>query len=732
VLAGLYDCHRWRRSEWCKMGDMKDDLPTANMDDVSANSGASPHEFLDRDLSWLEFNRRVLHEALDERTPLLDRLMFLSIFTTNLDEFVMKRIGALQRRFMDKEATPNADSEPLGRRLTAIRHSIVPMLEQRARCFQDELRPLLAAEGIELLDWDQLTRSEHDRANEYFRAQVFSVLTPQAVDPSHPFPFMSNLSVSLAVGLINPDNDEKLFARVKVPKSLPQWLELEHGHAGQRRFVNLREIILHNLPKLFPGMDFTNVMTLRVTRSADIDYEDEDAEDLLEMVSEELRQRRLQSVVRLEHGPVKDRWLLDTVFEQLDLTAEQVYEMPDDLDYADLRQIASLDIPRLKHPPWTPTVPHALADNESDIFALIRAGDVLVHHPYESFDASVSRFIRSAVDDENVLAIKMTVYRTSDDSPFVPLLIQAAEQGKQVACLVELKARFDEHRNIRWANALEDAGVHVVYGVIGVKTHTKITIVVRREPDGLRSYAHVGSGNYNPQTAKIYTDLGLFTCRPEITDDVVELFHALTGRSMKHTYEKLLVAPVNMKERFLEMIERERIAHEQGRPAHIIGKMNQVQDRDIVRALYRASQSGVPIDLIVRGFCILRPGVPELSPTIRVVSVIGRFLEHSRIFYFRNGAEDPIDGEFYVGSADWMIRNLEQRVEAVTPIEDRTFRERCWEILQVSLTDQRQAWDMQPDGSYVQRQPSGDASDAASLGTHQVLMQRTRQRNDVS
>ncbi|NIP85220.1 MAG: polyphosphate kinase 1 [Planctomycetales bacterium] len=709
---------------------MKEDLHTFETTGLAASSP----EFIDRDLSWLQFNRRVLHEALDARTPLLERLMFLTIFSTNLDEFVMKRIGVLRRTFTEKEAARDADSEPLGRRLLNIREAIVPMLQERARCFQEQLRPQLAAHGIHLLSWEALGEDERRWANAYFLNDVYPILTPQAVDPSHPFPFMSNLSVSLAVALANPETGEKLFARVKVPKLLTQWLELDPAASpGERRFVSLREMILHNLDVLFPGMTILNVMTLRVTRNAEIDYEDEEeGQDLLEMVSEEVRQRRLQDVVRLEHGPTEDRWLLDIVAKQLVPAADEVYEMPDDLDYTDFRQIASLDFPDLKYPRWTPAVSQGLADEDADIFALIRSGDVMVHHPYESFDASVARFVRAAVQDENVLAIKMTVYRTSDDSPFLPLLIQAAEQGKQVACVVELKARFDEHRNIRWANALEDAGVHVVYGVLGVKTHTKITIVVRRESDGLRSYVHVGSGNYNPHTAKVYTDLGLFTCRPEISRDVVQLFHSLTGRSAKQDYRQLLVAPVNMKQRFLEMIDGERIAQQQGRPAQIIAKMNQLQDPDIIQALYRASQAGVPIDLLVRGYCVLRPGDPELSPTIRVISVVGRFLEHSRIFYFRNAAEDPRDGQFFIGSADWMVRNLEHRVEAVAPIQARKFRERCWEILQVSLADQRLAWDMQPDGSYVQRTPPADPQDPVAWGTHEVLMRRTRQPSEGS
>ena len=705
---------------------MKDNLAPLEQADQALELA----EFLDRDLSWLEFNRRVLHEALDPRTPLLERLHFLGIFTSNLDEFFMKRVSTLRPSLNEK--TKLADYEPPVRRLTAIRESVLPMLRQQAHAFKHEIRPALAERGIRLLLWNAMSPGEQEQASRYFRENVFPVLTPQSVDPSHPFPFMSNLSVSLAVALTNPYTDEKFFARVKVPKLLPQWIELTGAEPGQRHFIGLRDLIQQNLPVLFSGMTIREVMPLRVTRSAAVEYDLDEDEDLLEMVTEELRQRRLQKVIRLEHRPTEDRWLLDMVVEQLDLPLDRVYEMEEELDYTDLAQIAALKAPELRFTPWTPTIPPPLASDDANMFALVRAGDVVVHHPYESFDASVSKFIREAVDDSNVLAIKMIVYRTSDDSPFVPLLIQAAEQGKQVACLVELLARFDEQRNIRWANALEDAGVHVVYGILGVKTHVKATVVVRREPDGLRTYAHIGTGNYNPQTAKFYTDLGLFTCHPEIAGDVVELFHSLTGRSLKQDYDRLLVAPVNMKERFLSLIHRERENHLAGRPAHILAKMNQLEDREIVRALYQASQAGVPIELIVRGFCTLRPGLPDLSPTIRVISVVGRFLEHSRLFYFRNAAEDPLDGEFFIGSADWMYRNLESRVEAVTPLLSRHVRERCWEIFQVILADQRQAWDMQSDGTYRQRVPGPGTDPIAALGTHQVLMDRTRQRNESS
>lgn len=688
-----------------------------------------PDRFLDRELSWLEFNRRVLHEALDQRTPLLERLGFLGIFTSNLDEFFMKRVGRLRRQLSHDTSIDRVEGAPITRLLQSIRDSVQPMLEAAADCFLDELLPRLHEVGIHLLKWEDLTEAEQEFANKYFRENVFPVLTPQSVDLSHPFPFMSNLSTSLAVALRYPNTDERLFARVKVPKLLPQWIQLDDGRAHpERRFVSLREIIWNNLPQLFPGMQILDVVPIRVTRSADVDYDEEEADDLLELVTEELRLRRMQQVVRLEHFPNPDRWLLDQFVERLDLGNDQVYEMRGELDYTDFRSIVSLAYPDLKFPAWTPIMPPAFAGEKADVFSQIRSGDVLVHHPYESFDGSVLRFIRAAVNDPHVVAIKLTVYRTSEDSPFMPLLMQAAEAGKQVACVVELKARFDEQRNIRWANTLEDAGVHVVYGIVGIKTHCKTAIVVRREPDGLRCYCHIGTGNYNAQTAKVYTDLGLFSCESELSGDVVELFHFLTGRSLKRDYRKLLVAPVNMKERFLQLIQRELDHHRAGAPAHIIAKMNQLQDVDICDALYRASQEGLPIDLIVRGFCVLRPGVPEYSPTIRIISVIGRFLEHSRIYYFRDGQENPLDGKFFIGSADWMHRNLENRVEAVTPISELTHRERCWEMLQTMLNDTRQAWDMQADGSYIQRTPENDDV----IGTHQYLMQKASQRVDVA
>jgi polyphosphate kinase len=702
-----------------------------------------PGEFLNRDLSWLEFNRRVLHEALDERTPLLERLKFLGICASNLDEFFMKRVGWVKRR-LDEDAVPRAaDGLPPQELLAAFRQTLLPMIAQQAECFSKVLRPKLAEAGIHLLKWEELTAAERAAAEAFFKASVFPVLTPLAVDPGHPFPFLSNLSVSLGVTLRHPDREGELFARVKVPQVLPPWVRVDASEpggsaaltAGVYRFISLIELIRHNLKDLFPDMAIVDVMTFRITRNAEVERDEEDADDLLEMVEDEIRRRRFEHAVRLECAPDSSPRMLRFLLDELELTEQDVYDLTDVIDFAWVRPIAEINLPKLRFEPWTPLVPPALDNAEADIFTLIRAGDVLVHHPYDDFETSVERFIRSAAEDPKVLAIKMTVYRAGTESPLIQQLIRAAESGKQIVCLVELKARFEEERNIYWAQALEKAGVHVVYGIVGLKTHAKAALVVRQEPDGVRCYVHVGTGNYHTQTARIYTDLSLMTCKTDFTEDVVELFNYLTGRSLKREYRKLLVAPLGMRDRFLAMIEREAEHAKAGRPAQIIVKCNALEERTICRALCRASQAGVKIDLIIRGFCCLRPGVPGLSENIRVISVIGRFLEHSRLFYFRNGNADPLLGDFYFGSADWMYRNLLARVEISAPIEDRPLRETVWTILQVMLHDRRQAWDMQPDGSYVQRQPpvtadpaGGITAKAELLGTHQVLMDLARSR----
>lgn len=681
-------------------------------------------EYQNRELGWLSFNERVLHEALDERTPLLERVKFLGIFTSNLDEFFMKRVGGLKRQVLARVMALSLDGMTPSNQLAAIRNSVIPMLETQGRCFVKEIRPALAANGIHLLAWDDLSQVERDFAAEYFRKCVFPILTPMVVDPGHPFPVLSNLSLSLGVKLNHAGSDEALFARVKVPEMLPGWLRLETDqYPGQFRFVAMVDVISQHLAMLFTGMEVISVTPFRVTRNADIEREEEDAEDLLELIEQELRERRFERIVRLEHAPRPDPWILQFLSRELELTEQDIYELPAELDYTDLRPITELELPRLKFPAWAPVIPPRLTDEEADIFSVIRAGDLIVHHPYESFSDSVERFIRSAASDPKVVAFKLTLYRIGDSRSLMDNLAHAAEEGKQVVCLVELKARLDEQRNIFWAQQLERAGVHVVYGVVGLKTHTKLALVIRQEADGLRSYVHIGTGNYNVQTARLYSDFGLFTARPAITEDVVELFHYLTGRSLKDTYEYLMVAPINMRDRFTNLIRQE-VAHlEAGRPARIIAKFNSLQDRKIIRELYRASQAGVPIDLIVRGFCCLRPGVKGISENIRVRSIIGRFLEHSRVFYFRNGAKDEIDGLFLIGSADWMYRNLSRRVEVVAPVEDLTCRQRLWQVLDIALHDERQAWEMQPDGSYRQLQPSDPV---IQIGTHASLMNLAR------
>jgi polyphosphate kinase len=506
---------------------------------ATAAAAEQPAVFLDRDLSWLAFNARVLHEALDPRTPLLERVKFLAIFSSNLDEFFMKRLGRLRR------LAQHGDADAY-RRLTGLREAVLPLLAAQARAFTDDIRPALARQGIRLLDGADLTDAQRRDADAYFRRNVFPVLTPLAVDPGHPFPFISNLSTSLGLFLSSPDSDERLFARVKVPEVLPRWVPLpdgQDGRAGGPAFVRLQDVIRHNLDDLFPGMTVHEVMPFRVTRNAEVEAEDEDpTESLVELVEEELRQRRFERAVRLEYGVPPSPAQLQLLSRRLDLSEADLYEMPGELDNTTLFAIAALNRPELKDRPWHPVVPAGF-EEDADVFALVRGGDRLVHHPYESFDATVARFIRSAADDPRVLALKMTVYRVGTETHFLDALARAAEAGKQVACLVEVTARFDERPNLALAQALEKAGVHVVYGVVGLKTHCKTALVVRQDDDGLRCYAHIGTGNYNARTATLYTDLGLFTCDPGLTADVVELFHSLTGRSRKPEYRKLLVAP---------------------------------------------------------------------------------------------------------------------------------------------------------------------------------------------
>jgi polyphosphate kinase len=708
---------------------MKSSVATAGAEMATANGPRRKafvrEAWFDRDLSWLEFNRRVLSEALDNEVPLLERLKFLAIFTSNLDEFFMKRVGAMRTRAY--ASGTSAAIEEFNSHVARVREALFPMLVAQASSFAG-LRRQLAGQGIRIADWSDLTGSQQAEAAAYFDGHVSPALTPLSLDPSHPFPFMSNLSTSWGFVLRDPVTAELVNVRVKVPPTIQQWLQLRGDVAeGEYCFVSLQDVLRHNAYKLFPGVTIEHATLFRVSRNADVAIEEDRDNSVRELVEEQLRQRRFQPVVRLEFGDAPRGEIRQGLMDRFELRESDVYELPGLLDYTTLFQLASLPVPQLRDPPWTPMIPPGL-DADADLFATIRAGDVLVHHPYESFDASVERFIRDAADDPNTTTIKMTVYRLGDDTPFVRSLIRAAENGKQVACLVELKARFDEERNLHWATELQKAGDHVIYGVRGLKTHTKLALVVRREGDGLRSYAHIGTGNYHVKTARVYTDFGLFTCDPAITRDVVNLFHHLTGYSREPGFQQLLIAPLNMRERFVELIGREVEHLRDGRPARIVAKINQLEDLPVCLALSDASQAGVPIDLIVRGFCCLKPGVPRWTEKIRVRSVIGRFLEHGRVFHFANGQADPVDGDFLIGSADWMDRNLSRRVEAVAPVASRALRERLWEVLQVQLEDERTAWEMQPDGSYVRLKAGEAASEVARDGTHLTLMKRTRAR----
>jgi polyphosphate kinase len=698
--------------------------------------------YFNRELSWLEFNYRVLNEALDPRTPLLERLKFMAIFSANLDEFFMVRVAGLKQQVEAGVSKLTPDGRTPRQQLQAIAERLRPMMSKQDQHFESTLRQELIGHSIHIINYLDLSQEQRNYLDEFFEEQIFPVLTPLAVDPSHPFPYISNLSLNLAVVVKDPETEEELFARVKVPKVLPRFIELPEelrqrykGQVSAWTGVPLEQAIAHNLESLFPGMNVQECYTFRVTRNADLAVEEDEADDLLLAIEQELRKRRLGgSVVRLEIQSSTPDNVRSMLIDELDVKSEDVYEIDGLLGLGDLIYFMSLPFPELKDPPWNAAVPQTLhrlkdftidngnaeAEDSGDFFSLIREKDILLHHPYYSFSRTVQRFINQAAYDPNVLAIKMTLYRTAGDSPIVNALIAAAENGKQVAVLVELKARFDEENNINWARKLEQSGVHVVYGLYGLKTHTKVILVVRREQKTIRRYVHIGTGNYNHKTARLYTDLGLLSGREELGADLTDLFNFLTGYSRQKSYRKLLVAPVNLRDRMISMIRRETENCLNGGTGRIVAKMNALVDPKIIKTLYEASRAGVEIDLIVRGMCCLRPGIADISENIRVISIIGRFLEHSRIFYFYNNGQE----EVYIGSADWMPRNLDRRVEAVTPVLDLDIVKELQEILGVMLADDRQAWDLQSDGSYIQRQPL-EAQRAQS--SHQVLIEMARQ-----
>jgi polyphosphate kinase len=692
--------------------------------------------YFNRELSWLEFNRRVLHEALDSRTPLLERLKFAAIFSSNLDEFFMVRVAILKDQVQAGVSQRTPDGRTPQEQLEAIAQLLRPMVIEQHHLFEKVLRPEMAFHGIYLLNYKDISSEQRSYLQDLFKQRIFPVLTPLAVDPSHPFPLMANLSLNLAVVVKDPATGEEKFARVKVPNILPRFIELpkqlqqHNGKSNQWIGVPIEQVVAHNLEALFPGMIIKEYHLFRLTRKADIAVVEDEADDLLLAIQQELRGRHFRgSVVRLEIQPSMPKSVRQMLIEEMELTEGDVYEIDGLLNLKDLMSFLALPLPELKDPPWTPVIPPRLRhlnqaskiaqlDDPEDIFSAIRQNDLLVHHPYESFTASVEQFIVQAARDRHVLAIKMTLYRTSGDSEIVSSLIAAAESGKQVAALVELKARFDEENNITWAQKLEKSGVHVVYGLVGLKTHTKIVLIVRQEGEDIRRYVHIGTGNYNPKTAKLYTDIGLLSCREDLGADLTDLFNYLTGYSCQHSYRKLLVSPVSMRDRIIALIRREIEHCKNGKTGRIIAKMNSLVDPQIIATLYEASQAGVQIDLIIRGICCLRPEVPEVSENIHVISVIGRFLEHSRIFHFHNNGHN----EVYIGSADWMPRNLDRRVEAVTPVEDPQLVQTLQKILEISLADNRQAWELKSDGSYVQRHP---AKNEPERSTQNILMEMT-------
>ena len=672
--------------------------------------------YANRELSWLDFNDRVLQLAEDDSIPLLERAKFLAIWASNLDEFFMVRVAGLHDQVEAGIGARGPDGLSATETIDRIVERVTAQSDRQTRQWEEQIRPELAEHGIKVVSCEECDEGESERVDRIFSEQIFPALTPLAVGPGRPFPYISNLSLSVAVWVRDPVTDTETFARVKVPKEvLPRLVPIGGG-----AFVPLEDIIARHLDQLFPGMEILHRSVFRVARDADFTVSDE-ADDLLQAVEQELRRRRFGEVVRLEVGTDMEPELRARLVEWLEVEERQVYEVDGMLDLTDLWELHGLDgYLDLRDPPWTPVVPpafHAEEGAKADVFEAMRAGDLLVHQPYESFTASVQRFLAQAVEDPDVLAIKLTVYRTDDDSSLIPALIRAAERGKQAVCMVELKARFDERRNIGWARALEEAGAHVVHGVPGLKTHAKSLLVVRREGDGVRNYVHVGTGNYNGNTARLYEDFGLFTVDPEITADVADLFNTLTGFARPRQFRKALVSPVHLRDGILEEIERTVAAHENGEQARIVMKMNSLVDRRCIEALYRASQAGVRIDLNVRGICCLIPGVEGVSENIRVVAVVGRFLEHSRIYGFQRGDES----RYYIGSADLMPRNLDTRVELVVPVEAPELREEIEDTLERCLADDSFAWELSADGSW-ERRTRGERS------VHRELAERAAER----
>ncbi|WP_435065602.1 polyphosphate kinase 1 [Halobaculum sp. EA56] len=701
-----------------------------------------PRLQLSRELSELSFQRRVLHEAEDDRNPLLHRVRFLGLTTKNMDEFFMKRVGGLKQQLAAGVSETTPDGRTPREQWEAVLDHARDIFERQSRCYADSVEPALREAGIRIESWDDLSEHERERLREHFERQVMPTLTPLTFDPAHPFPFISNLSLSVAVITRDEDGAER-FSRIKVPKNRPRLVPVDAvcadpGGSGTAdaaiaadddeptRYLPLERLIEANLHALFPDAEVTHSSTFRVTRNAEVRRNEEVAEGLIEMIEDVLRQRRFATVVRLEVADDMPEEVRDLLVEHLDVSERETFARPEPLALDGFDAVADLDRPDLGLEPWTPQrhprFDDVDADRPAELFEELRRGDVLVHHPYHSFAGTVQSFLDAAAHDPDVLAIKAAIYRTAPDSKVIGSLIDAAKNGKQVAVMVELKARFDEENNLRWVKRLEEEGIHVAYGTIGLKTHSKVALVVREEDGDVATYSHVGTGNYHSETAKGYVDLGLFTAEEAIGGDLVNLFNSFTTHARHREYDRLLVAPENLRDRMTELIRGEAEVARGGGDGRIVAKMNALEDPEIVRELYRAARAGVEIDLIVRGICRLRPGIDGLSERVRVHSVVGRFLEHSRIFFFANG-EGRGDPAYFVGSADWMTRNLDRRVEAVVPVDDPEIRAELETVLATMLADNRRRWIMRSDGSYAQLEP---ADGAPVLDTHERLAERAR------
>lgn len=710
-------------------------------------SSDEPTLYFNRELGDVDFNWRVLYQAIDERTPLLERVRFISITASNLDEFFQKRVGGLLRQQAAGVVSRSPDGRGPSEQLALIRSATRALYDRLNIVWQGTLRHKLAEAGFTVSDYHDLTPDQHDELAHYFHQQIYPILTPLAVDPGRPFPFISNLSLSLAVTLTPNSKLSRRqgtsFVRLKVPVSRGRWVSV-----GESQVIPIEQIIAHHAYELFPGMRVSGVYAFRVTRNADVRRDEEEADDLLAVISEELRERRFAPVVRLEVDAAMPADLRSYLARHLELDPADIFESPTSLDLSDCAAFA--DLPQFDehtdyhYSDWQPLTPKRFTQkspsgDKRTIFDIIREGDVLVHHPYETFGATVQRLLEEASVDPKVIAIKQTLYRTSNDSPIVASLIRAAERGKQVAALVEVKARFDEANNIEWGERLEDSGVHVAYGLVGLKIHTKVMLIVRQDEDGIRTYCHIGTGNYNSKTARLYTDLGMFTCRADIGHDIVNLFHHITGYAPEQHYQQLLVAPRDMRRRFIELIEREIDMQKDHGCGRIIAKMNGLDDLPVIQKLYQASQAGVQIDLVVRGHSRLRPGLPGYSDNIRVRSIIGRFLEHDRIFYFGNGScafevqcghakKAHIPGnrpDIFIGSADWKRRNMSSRIEAITPVLAPDLQTRIMDLLALTLADNRLAWELHADGHYEQQRP---AEGEAPIALHDILMQQALEK----